>query len=296
MGKRPGLGYAYIKQLDSLMAIGESRHQAKQAIRETSDEKHWNVSTEKIHSHTTRRVYQQQIMAFVDWVKETHHVNDHAIVAAYADEWASQYLQALIEKGRSPSTLQTVRSALRMVLGRDIASSLELPKRTRGAITRSRLPVKQDAHFQPKNWPEHVLFAQAIGLRRAEMRDLRVGNVTVMPDGTISVHVENGKGGKSRDVTVLAGYEQDILAMVEGREPREHLFERIPKSMDVQSYRRDSAQARYQQLAPGRELPLADAKRIKPTDYDKLAAQEVSESLGHSRRRRSTILNHYLLK
>jgi len=95
---------------------------------------------------------------------------------------------------------------------------------------------------------------------------------------------------------VLAGYEQDILAMVEGREPREHLFERIPKSMDVQSYRRGSAQARYQILAPGRELPPVDAKRIKPTDYDKSAAQEVSVSLGHSRRRRSTILNHYLLK
>ena len=73
-------------------------------------------------------------------------------------------------------------------------------------------------------------------------------------------------------------------------------FTHIPKSMDVQSYRRASAQARYQQLAPERALPLADAKRIKPTDYDASAAQEVSESLGHSRRRRSTILNHYLLK
>jgi len=74
------------------------------------------------------------------------------------------------------------------------------------------------------------------------------------------------------------------------------LFGRIPKSMDVQSYRRSSAQARYQLLASDREFPPADAKRIKPTDYDQSATQEVSESLGHSRRRRSTILNHYLLK
>jgi hypothetical protein len=84
--------------------------------------------------------------------------------------------------------------------------------------------------------------------------------------------------------------------MIEGREPNERLFEHIPKNMDVQRYRRDSAQARYQQLAPGRELPSVNAARIKPTDYDKAAAQEVSESLGHSRRRRSTILNHYLLR
>jgi integrase len=296
MGNRPGLGYFYLQRLDSLMAIGESRHQAKQALREASEEKRWNVSTGKIHSHTTRRVYQQQIMAFLDWVKQTHHVNDHVVVDAHADEWASQYLQELIDKGRSPSTLQTIRSALRMVFGREVASSLHLPKRKRSQITRSRVPVKMDEHFQPKNWPGHIVFAEATGLRRSEMRDLRVRHITSLPDGTLSVHVQNGKGGKSRDVPVLAGYEQDLLALLEGRDPNERLFARIPKNMDVQSYRRSSAQARYQQLAPGKELPLASTKRIKPTDYDTLAAQEVSESLGHSRRRRSTILNHYLLK
>jgi len=277
------------------MAIDESRHQAKQAIREASEEKRWSISTEKIHSYTTRSVYQQQIMAFADWVKETHHVNNRDIVTAHADEWVSQYLQALIEKGRSPYTLQTARSALRIILGRNVASSLELPKRRRGEIVRSRVPVKMDAHFQPKNWPNHILFAEATGLRRAEMRDLRIYHITSMPDGTLSVFVRNGKGGKARNVPVLAGYEPDILAMIEGRDPNERLFQRMPKNMDVQSYRRGSAQARYQQLAPGRALPPADVKRIKPTDYDALAAQEVSESLDHSRRRRSTVLNHYLL-
>jgi hypothetical protein len=296
MGNRPGLGYFYLRRLDSLMAIGESRHTAKNAIRETSQEKRWNVSTGKIHSYITRRVYQQQIMAFLDWVKKTHHVHKHVVVDARADEWVSQYLRELIQQERSPYTLQTIRSALRIIFGREIASSVELPKRRRSEITRSRVPAKHDAHFQPRNWSKHILFSKATGLRRAEMRDLRVREVASLPDGTVSVHVRNGKGGKSRDVSVLSGYEQDILAMTEGRDPNECLFKRMPKNMDVQSYRRGSAQARYQQLAPDKELPPADAKRIKPTDYDKLAAQEVSESLGHSRRRRSTILNHYLLK
>ncbi len=296
MGKRAGLGYFYLQRLDSLMAIGESRHQIKNAIREAAAEKCWSVSTGKIHSHTTRRVYQQQIMAFVDWVKKTYHVNDHVVVDTHADAWICQYLRELMEKGRSPYTLQTVRSALRMVFGRNIASSVQLPRRRRSEITRSRVPAKQDAHFQPRNWPKHILFSEATGLRRAEMRDLRVREVTSLPDGTVSIHVRNGKGGKSRDVSVLAGYEQDILAMIEGRDPHERLFKHIPKNMDVQSYRRASAQARYQQLAPGRKLPPADAKRINPTDYDTSAVQEVSESLGHSRRRRSTILNHYLLQ
>ncbi len=295
MGKQLSLRYFYMKRLDSLMAVGESRHQAKQAIRESSEEKRWSVSTGKIYSHTTRRVYQQQILAFADWVKMTYQVSNPAVVDTNADAWASQYLRALIEQGKSPYTLQTVRSALRLCFWPDLAASVELPKRKRSAITRSRVPVKQDAHFQPKNWPRHILFAEATGLRRAEMRDLRVGDISRQTDGTVSVHVNNGKGGKARDVVVLPGYEHGVLAMIEGRDPSKHVFERIPKSMDVQSYRRASAQARYQQLAPGRELPPADVERIASTDYDALAAQEVSESLGHSRRRRATILNHYLI-
>jgi integrase len=139
------------------------------------------------------------------------------------------------------------------------------------------------------------VYSELTFLRRAEMRDLRVGDVTVKDDGSIWVYVKNGKGGKARDVLVLSGYEHDILAIIEGRDPSEHVFARMPKNMDVQSYRRPSAQARYQQLAPEWALPLADAERIKPTDYDAVAAQEVSEALGHSRRRRGTILNHYLI-
>jgi hypothetical protein len=95
----------------------------------------------------------------VDWVKTTYGANNPAVVDTNADAWASQYLRALIEEGKSPYTLQTVRSALRLCFWPDLASSVELPKRKRSAITRSRVPVKQDAHFQPKNWPELILFA-----------------------------------------------------------------------------------------------------------------------------------------
>jgi integrase len=283
-----------LKRLDSRMAIGESRHQAKQAIRDATDEKLWSVPTGRIHSFTTRDIYQQHLMAFVDWVKARHPGTKPAMLDSHADEWASQYLQELIEEGRSPATLATIRSALRLCFGEDIAASVELPRRSRLQITRSREPVKQDTHFQPQHWPAHVLFAQATGLRRSEMRDVRVGDITAQPDGSVQVHVRRGKGGKARDVTVLAGYEQAVLALLEGREPQERLFEYIPKNMDVQSYRRAFAQASYQQHASGRALPPPQAKRLKPSDYDLAAAQQVAEALGHSRRRRGIVLSHYL--
>ncbi|HEX4207790.1 MAG TPA: hypothetical protein VHZ51_27055 [Ktedonobacteraceae bacterium] len=65
----------------------------------------------------------------------------------------------------------------------------------------------------------------------------------------------------------MAGYEKDILALIEGRDPKEHVFTRIPKNMDVQSYRRSSAQARYLQQAPDRALPSAEAERLRSTEY-----------------------------
>jgi integrase len=294
MGSRLGLRYFVLKRLDSLMAIGESRHLAKQAIRAGSPEKRWSISTGKIHSYNTRRVYQARILAYVDWAITTYHVTRPVDLDTHADAWVSQYLRERMAQGKSPYTLATERSALRLFFGPHVASSVLLPKRKWSGITRSRVPVKQDRHFQPKHWPDHIWFAQAAGLRYSEMRDLRVGDVSPKPDGTLVVHVRRGKGGKAREVAVLAGYEQEILALIAGRDPKEHIFRHVPKNMDVQSYRRVSAQARYQQHAPEQALPPAEGERLKPTDYDATAVQEVAASLGHSRRRKAIVLNHYL--
>ena len=250
MGSRLSLTYFILQRFDSLMAINESRHEAKQALRASSPEKRWNVSTGKIHSYTTRDVYQQHVLKYAKWVEETYHTTRPADLDTYADAWVSQYLREGIVQGRSPSTLYTQRSALRLFFGPHIAAAVELPRRKRKEITRSRVPVAQDAHFQPRNWPEHVLFARATGLRRSEMRDLRVGEVTMDQHGQLLVHVRNGKGGKARDVAVLERYKEDVLLLIKDRHPDEHLFARMPKNMDVQSYRRASAQERYQQHAP----------------------------------------------
>ena len=68
MGSRKSIIREAIERLDTLMAIGQSRFQAKQAQRAASPDGGWAVSTGKIHSHTTRKVYQQHILAFLNWV------------------------------------------------------------------------------------------------------------------------------------------------------------------------------------------------------------------------------------
>src|SRR5881398_1943442 len=70
--------------------------------------------------------------------------------------------------------------------------------------------------------------------------------------------------GLERNVPVLPGRETDVLVTIAGRDPEAPVFERIPKHLDVHSYRREFAQALYLYHAPSRTLPPAIG-RLKPS-------------------------------
>jgi integrase len=273
------------------MAIGQSRRQAKQELR-ASGETVWAFSTGKIHSFKTRSVYQEHILRFVGWTRSTHAIKTLVQLDPRADELATVYLQQQLADGKSPYTLQVERAALRLFFdNRTLAASVTIPRRARASITRSRGAKKHDRHFQPENWPELVNFVRATGLRRHEVRNLQCGDIYQDQDGRLLVHVKNGKGGLERHVPVLVGREVDVLTVIAGRDPEVPVFERIPKHMDVHSYRREYAQALYLYHAPGRTLPSATG-RLKRSDYDRDAAQRVSWALGHQRI--DVVLRHYI--
>ena len=279
-----------IERFDGKMVIGQSRRDAKQAIREEQGAT-WSVSTGKIHSYKTRSTYQEQSIRFVKWAREVYHVTSLAQLDPRAEELASAYLQQQLAEGKSPYTLQTERAALRLFFAnRALAASVAIPRREREKITRSRGPKKHDRHFQPANWPELIRFTQATGLRRHELRALRCRDILVH-DGQLVAYVKSGKGGLERNAPVLAGREADVLAMREGRDPEELVFPSIPKHFDEHSERREYAQTLYLQYAPGRSLPPAQG-RLKPKEYDREAAKRVSAALGH--RRVDVVLRHYV--
>ncbi len=297
MGHQKSIIRQAIERLDSFRGIGESRRDAKRAMREASGERLWTISTGKIHSHTTRRVYQQQVLAFINWAREVHGVSRLECLDARADELATAYLQLHMDEGKSAYTLQTERSALRLFFqAKTLAQTLALPRRSRTTITRSRGVAAHDRHLQAANWQPLIRLLSATGLRRNEVRLLLVGDIVACetdPDYAeqITVRVRNGKGGKSRTVPVLAGHEQDVLCLAQGRQADEFVFSIIPKHLDVHSYRRAYAQSLYLALAPGRSLPPS-TDRLKRGDYDAEAVLKVSQALGH--RRREVVLHHYL--
>jgi integrase len=248
-----------------------------------------------IHSFKTRTVYQAHVVRFVRWARSIHQVKALSQLDPQAEALATEWLQAQLAEGKSPYTLQAERAALRLFFGnRTLAQDVAIPRRTREHITRSRGPAAHDRHIQLANWQPLIRFLQATGLRRNELRTLRDQDI-IRDDleylDEVVVKVRNGKGGKARTVPVLPGREADVRAVLSGSDPEALVFSRIPKHLDVHSYRREYAQALYQHYAPGRGLPPAQG-RLKPGDYDRDAAQRVSWALGHNRI--DVVIRHYI--
>jgi integrase len=287
-----------LDRLDGLMALEQSRGQAKEQAR-LAGTKTWAFSTNKIHSFKSRQTYQEHALNFVTWARDIYGLKQLAFIDERARELTAEYLQMRVDEGKSAYTLQVIRAALRMVFSdRTLMQEVELPKRARSQITRSRGKKAHDKHFNPDNWPTLIRFIQATGLRRDELKLLRAKDIVEhdldpysLYYGQMVVQVWNGKGGKERTVPVLFGCEQDVLRAKEGLASGDVVFSRIPKHLDVHSYRREYAQALYLYHTPGRSLPSAEG-RLKRKDYDRDAAYQVTLALGHNRI--DVVLRHYI--
>lgn len=287
-----------LDRLDSLMALEQSRGKAKEAAK-VAGTKTWAFSTGKIHSYKTRQTYQEHAINFVKWARDAYGLKRLELIDERAGELTAEFLQARLDEGKSASTLSTIRAALRIaLLNRSLMQEVKLPQRTRSTITRSRGVKAHDKHFNPDNWPTLITFLKATGLRRDELKLVRAQDILERdPDptsryfGQTVVQVWNGKGGKERTVPVLAGHEQNVFAVREGLTNEDRIFQRIPKHLDVHSYRREYAQAVYLYHAPGRTLPPAEG-RLKRKDYNRAAAYEVTLALGHNRI--DVVLRHYI--
>src|SRR5262249_41215119 len=130
-----------------------------------------------------------------------------------------------------------------------------------------------DKKFSVERNRDLVDFCRATGLRRRELRVLRVDRV-YRADGRLMVFVEQGKGGRPRTVPVLRALENRVLGIIEGKKPDQLVIECIPVRADIHGYRREYANAIYEEWA-GRKY---DAR-----DKDRDVMLVVSAALGHNR-------------
>jgi len=216
--------------------FGESKHQAKCiAITEAhlQGKSGFGVAPQGVFSVQTFAGYRQTCREFARWCKE----NGNPRTLEEARPYVALYLQHRINRGMSAWTLQKDRAALRKVYqDPTLASEIELPKRRLKDIKRSRRSVAMDKEFDEELHKDLVDFETATGLRRHELEAITPSDI-FWRGSTLVARVKQGKGGKYREATVIKGMEDRVLEIVQSKDPRKPIFEKIPKAMDVHSYR-----------------------------------------------------------
>ena len=272
--------------------------------RSRRDDKKAGIDKQYVYSENTYRTYMREAKHFIEWVRENHPEARHLDECLpYVDEW----LQAMINEGKSPYTITTRKSAMAKLFKVDYAAFIGTPPRERAGITRSRAQVEYDRHISAEKEAYWGTITAACGLRISELKrargtDLREGTVT-LADGTRQpcyvVHVPRGKGGKSRDVLLWGETPEDterIAAMFRDAGD-ERVFTTIPKAYDNHHYRAVYARRIYELYArPKKDLPVKERYIMRKDRagevLDRRAMRIVSRVLGHNRV--DVVAEHYL--
>ena len=292
-------------RLDACLSIGVSKHADKQK----QDENGRRLSDARIYSWNTYRAYLQHANIFAQWIKTNYPgIKTLADARPYVDIW----LCSRVCNGLSAYTVKLDAAALAKVYGCSTGDfGIITPPRLREEITRSRGKKIRDRHFSEKNNAELIAFCRCCGLRRSELEKLRGTDLVEHKDGSFSVHVISGKGGRDRYAPVV-GTQDEIRALVDRMHAagNEKVWKKVHNAADIHGYRREYAARVYAQHA--RDVYTLLEEKIPDPDhsgrmvsalykcrgkkyghyFDRAALLEASKALGHNRV--DVVARHYL--
>jgi integrase len=294
MGRRngPSLQFQVVEAFNQMKCFGQSRHDAKHERREAGEES--PCRTPGIYSISTINAYTKHGIEFARWSKETHGCKTLDAARQYVPE----YLKVCVDRYKAPEhslsawTIHLKCAAISKLYGTGLRDwGVELPERKREDITRSRNPeAVRDRHFSQERNADVVAFLNATGLRRSEAEKIRPENVSV--DGCFLIDIK-GKGGKIRNVEVLAGCAPTIRAITDKAIEAGHarIFGKITDNLDIHAIRGSYAKAFYQQCVEtgrteyhGNKSSIYHCRKdLSGTVYLRGAMLEVSRQLGHER-------------
>ena len=256
---------------------GQSRH----ADKASGDD------VNRIYSTRTYQTYRQQGKQFAAYAKSRGCKN-----LDQAREVVPDYLQSLIDAGKSGYSIRTAASAIGKVYGVDYNSfGIDMPERYRAGITNNRgvsAAVKR-RHVSTAMLEKYGAILRCIGLRRSEALLAR-GNDLIKKDGTYYIHIPRGKGGKER-TAIIQGTTAEIEAVVQKFKEagKGHVWPAgIPKDVPVHRFRAEYAARVYKAAARPVEALRGHDRYICRNDmagviYDRQALCYVSKQLGHNR-------------
>ena len=265
MARLGSLNHQMFQRLESLKAIGESRHQAKLKAKDQGGK------VETIHSYKTYDAYKQSSKTFIKWLKqEFPEIKD---IRNIDKDVGAMYVKYREQQGVSPYTYSQDIAMLNKTLSLGLTKSYcGVANRSIKAITKGRI----DNGFKTDSMRLETII-KASGLRRNELYNLRKSDLLISGNRVTGVRVRNGaKGGRPRVIEVIGKYQKSFYDLVESIESDSKVVtEQIPKKLQTHRLRAEFAQEKYKELiALGRKDPK----------------QDLTYSMGHNR---TSVLVHY---
>ncbi len=301
------------KKINSLLRIGESKHEAKKEYRKECERKgiRWNPSKSPyIHSINTVEHYRDTVNHFSEWLKEEKpEIWQTKDLNSITKDVCYEYLKE-IDSELSAWTTSRHMAGLNKVL--DLGLNKKeggLKKRRNKDITRSRTVKENDFKYNPENYREQIDLAKAFGLRRESILggdyEVKESSLFIDDDRIYCGVIE--KGGKYREALCLKEYEDTIKSRYNISErvfndedsfkahyknsEDSRLFDRYTKKIDNHSFRREYAQNLYQEIKEEREAQGINIENDY-RGYNKDIVINVSNNLGHNRP--DVVIDHYL--
>ena len=297
-------------RLNSLLRIGESKHQAKQEYKQYCQENNipWNpAKTIGIHSIGTTEAYRQTINEFGDWLKANH--KEIRNLEQIDKNVAYEYLKYKEEQGNSAWSVSKDMSAINKCLNLGLNKAEgQLQERSYRNITRSREEKQHDQKYNAQNYKEQILLAKAFGVRRETIYggQYQAKDVSLYSkDGNIYIRAIE-KGGRYRETQCLEQYKDEVLKTFNIKEGESltkqkfqaiyeissnYLFDEYTTKIDNHSFRGEYATLRYEELI-NQKQEQGETIKNDFRGYDKELILKVSQELG--RNTPSVVVEHYL--
>ena len=242
---RHSLSYQAKQILDSKLRIGESKHDLK---RKGEDISKW------IFSWSTYTGYMKHINYFINYARKEYATEFGKQPRTLEDcrKYIEPFMRESIAK-HSPWTCQLQICALAKLYNcRTTDFNINLPKRKRSQIKRSRHSNQMDKHFSEKNNSDLVCFCKCTGLRRRELAAIKGSDLYIDENGIYKLNVTKGtKGGRPRQVTVCYETQEELDTVIRlcKEAGNSNVFKKISSAADVHYYRHIFALRTYEKHA-----------------------------------------------
>jgi len=325
-------------KLQQIRRIGKSRNEGKKVVIKLCDESKiiYNpfkreFQSDGIFGIRTFEQYENECLKFARWLSEQG-IKDLDDVLPYHVKEYLEYKIARRKDGYSPYTIQTWRAALTKLTGfsaNDIQLDKNYTTRSYQEIKKGRDGPSSDmAKIDTSKYTDLTMICRGTGARRHEIdgisgdfRDpnkvLTTENIFKGSNGSVYARL-HGKGGKTRITLINPDLQQQIwdLKELKERQGQAAMYEKVPKRLNVHSFRREYVKAFYKMREEEKEKKGVTIEKLFEEDhknryrnkgytckvyvtkegekYDKEILSEISHNIGHGSKRCYTIVRSYM--